>query len=197
MSVNYAVKENKVCSLHMDFAREFVARKFGVLAAEKIYAALPLYTRGKNKGKVKGYITWTKCIKGGWVRTGAYDGDSMRGCGYVMAPGTHHVNIVMEWPNLSADKVNGLDAGNRRDAETEAEWAGRCEMGIQQLLGTYVAPKVVYEEPRHPKAHMPREILTDATGHMLRSYIRDGGNLSALVDPKHPLPPKNLAPSCP
>jgi hypothetical protein len=128
IGANYAIRENKVCSLHLDFAREFVKRQFGALAAEKIYDALPLYTRGKNKGKVKGYITWTKCVKGGWVKTGAYDQDA---CGYVLAQGTHDARITIEWPAKPAREAYGLEAGQRRAVETEIEWADRCEMALQ------------------------------------------------------------------
>lgn len=32
-------------------------------------------------------IVWTKCIKGGWVKTGSYDHEQMRAQGYVAQKG--------------------------------------------------------------------------------------------------------------
>lgn len=193
MGVNYAVREQKMTALHSDFAREFVARQFGTLAAEKIYAALPLYKRGKNKGLVKGFITWTKCIKGGWVRTGAYDHDAARGCGHVMAPGTHDVKIVLENPAY-AEKVYGLEAGQRRglptdaNRETDEQWAARCARALYQMQGLPV-PAEFAEPPApelcHPKANRPEEILSDVMSYLTLQLHREN-RLQELAEPGSP-----------
>lgn len=190
MGVNYAVREQKMTALCSDFAREFVARQFGKLAAEQIYAALPLYKRGKNKGQVKGFITWIKCIKGGWVRTGAYDHDAGRGCGHVMAQGTHDVKIVLENPAY-AEKVYGLEAGQRRglptdaNRETDEQWAIRCGRAIYQMQGLPV-PAELAEPPApelcHPKAGRPEEILSDAMKFIVLGLQREN-RLLELQDP--------------
>ncbi len=73
MGVNYAIREKKSAPLCTDFTREFLTRHFGQQAADAIYEAAPKYKRGPNKGAPKGWAVWTKCTKGGWVRTGSYD----------------------------------------------------------------------------------------------------------------------------
>lgn len=186
MSVNYAETSTKVCSLFEDFARQFVERQYGKLAAEKIYANLPKYQRGKNKGKVKGWVRWTKCTKGGWVRKGPYDHDGQRACGYVMGKGTHNVEILLVNPFYCPDKAGtyGLEAGNRREVEKDEQWAARCEMGIRNMQGLDITKPSPVEETCHPLAHLPGRILEDAARHMLTARVSE---LNAMVDPKHPI----------
>lgn len=134
MSVNYAAKETKTSELGNDFAKSFVARQYGELAAAAIFAALPVYQRGKRKGQPKGWVVWTKCTKGGWVRSGPYDHDAGRGNGHVMQPGTHDVQIVFSNPNFTPDGQRyGLEAGQRRGVETDQEWADRCGKAIADM----------------------------------------------------------------
>lgn len=91
---HYAQIEAKNSRLCEDFGREFVYRRFPKEVADAIFEALPRYTRGPRKGKVKGYIVWNKVTKGGWVRTGpSYHGSPS---GHVAYPGTQDVKIVLE-----------------------------------------------------------------------------------------------------
>lgn len=138
MSVNYAAREFKNTNLASDFAKQFVTRHFGELATEKIYAALPLFKRGRFKGQPKGWLLWTKCTKGGWVRMGSYDHDAGRGNGFVMQPGTHDVRICLVNPAFTSDLSTTycLESGQRREAETDQEWADRCGLAITQMAAS-------------------------------------------------------------
>jgi hypothetical protein len=59
--------ENRVMYLSDETSIEIATRWFG---AEAI-AALPKYSKGKYKGKLKAVVTYRKCVKGGWVSEGA------------------------------------------------------------------------------------------------------------------------------
>lgn len=135
MPVNYAIREGKSCSLSADFAKDFLKRKFGELATEAIYANLPLYKRGPRKGQPKGWVIWTKCVKGGWCRLGSYDHDAGRGNGFVMSPGTHNVMVVLINPGFVPEGRGnfGLEADNRRGDEAEQDWANRCGEAIKVM----------------------------------------------------------------
>lgn len=178
MGVNYAVREQKSCSLSSDWAREFVIRHFGALAAEKIFAALPRYVRGKNKGQPKGWVQWVKCTHGGWVKTGSYDHDAGRGNGYVMAPGTHDVKIILTHPAYSPERCPSLDAGDRRglptdtNRETDEQWANRCARAIYQLAGLPVPAEFV--EPPYVPPFNARKFVESVLAHFVTSTQKDG-----------------------
>lgn len=152
MKVNYAIRERKDAALASDFAREFMVRHFGQQAADAIYEVAPKYQRGPKKGQPKGWVMWTKCTKGGWVRTGAYDGDAQRGNGYVLAPGTHDVRVMFTHPVYANDRTVSLEAGQRRglptdaNRETDEQWAIRCKRAVLQMTGQPV-PKEMEEAP--------------------------------------------------
>lgn len=61
---NYATLENRSAPLSGEFGYNYAVRLFGQEAVD----SLPVYIRGKNKGKVKGYIHWRRCVTGGWAR---------------------------------------------------------------------------------------------------------------------------------
>jgi len=86
---NYAKTESKMVWLKYDFGNELARKWFGDDAID----ALPQITRGKNKGKPKGVLVWTKCTHGGWVKTGAYNHDIGQATGYVMPQGCHNQEI--------------------------------------------------------------------------------------------------------
>src|SRR4051812_4765351 len=62
MRVQRATIETKSAWIGQDFGRDLAIRWFG----EEIVASLPVYSRGKSKGKCKVYLVWDKCIVGGW-----------------------------------------------------------------------------------------------------------------------------------
>jgi hypothetical protein len=178
MSVNYAVREAKSAPLASDFARQFVVRHFGQQVADIIYANLPTYKRGPNKGQPKGWVIWTKCVKGGWVRSGAYDHDAQRGNGYVMAPGTHDVRIVLVNPGYLPDKYPSLAAGDRRglptdpNRETDEQWTKRCGRAILQLQGKPVPAEL--EEPPYVPPFNPYEFVKHVLTHFVLSTQQAG-----------------------
>jgi hypothetical protein len=58
-----AVFEVQNAFLWTDFGVEFALRHF----TQEQIDQLPKFVRGSKKGKVKGMITWVKCIEGGFV----------------------------------------------------------------------------------------------------------------------------------
>lgn len=50
--------------LGKEFGESFARRLFG----DEVVDALPRYARGKNVGKFKAELEWTKVESGGWVR---------------------------------------------------------------------------------------------------------------------------------
>lgn len=66
---NYAKISENSASLSSEFGEAIARKWFGDAAVD----AMPRYVKGKNKGKLKGFVVWQKVEKGGWVRTGRYD----------------------------------------------------------------------------------------------------------------------------
>ena len=61
--------------------RAFLWTEFGLSMAGRYFSQeklseLPRFSRGKNKGQIKGQIEWRKVEKGGWVNEGIYGGDT-------------------------------------------------------------------------------------------------------------------------
>lgn len=94
MAANFAQTELKTAKLSQDFGESFARRIFG----DETVDSLPRFVRGPRKGKLKGFIGWKKCVKGGWFKTGpGYYQDT--NSGYIMKPGP------IEWVLLSEDYV--------------------------------------------------------------------------------------------
>lgn len=186
MGVNYAVREGKSAPLCSNFAREFIVRHFGQQATDMIYAHAPKYQRGPSKGQPKGWVSWTKCVKGGWVRKGSYDQDAQRGNGYVMAPGTHDVKIVLTNPGFLPEKYPSLDAGDRRglptdpNRETDEQWAKRCGRAILQLQNKPVPAEL--EEPPYVPPFDARAFVEHVLTHAVLGMQRDGHTNFANLD---------------
>lgn len=60
---NYAQIDSRSAYLSTDFGEEIARKWFG----DESVDSLPRYTRGPRKGKIKGAVTWSKVIRGGWV----------------------------------------------------------------------------------------------------------------------------------
>jgi hypothetical protein len=183
MGVQYAKCEEKSSPLASDFAREFVARHFGQQATEMIYANAPKYQRGPSKGQPKGWVIWTKCTVGGWVRRGSYDADAQRGNGFVMRPGTHDVKIMFVHPAYANNAVT-LDAGDRRgfatdpNRETDEQWAKRCGRAVLQMQGKPVPAELA--EPPYVPPFNAEKFVQDVVKYFVMSVQHDGlaGNFS-------------------
>ena len=57
-----AVLETKSAWLGSEFGEQLARKWFG----DEIVDSLPRLTRGKNAGKIKAYLVWIKCTRGGW-----------------------------------------------------------------------------------------------------------------------------------
>lgn len=110
MAVQRAQIEHKFSALHTDFAREFVARRFGAAETSLIYSLLPTYSRGPRKGLPKGYVHWDKVCEGGWTRTG--------GKGHVERPGTRNVRICA---SRDPDVFYHIPEQRRTELETDEQ----------------------------------------------------------------------------
>jgi len=80
------------------------------LTEEELAEKVGRYIRGQRKGLLKGQITWKHCISGGWVKTGSYDHDALRGRGYVVRPGKRwdYQIVIPGWgtpPELIMEKA--------------------------------------------------------------------------------------------
>ena len=95
-----ATHEPKSARLKDGFARDMLARRLGQDAADRIYAALPLYQRGPSKGQPKGQLCWEKVSVGGWSQFG------------VLRPGTDAIRIAK---NIYCEGVmlRCIDQGNK------------------------------------------------------------------------------------
>jgi len=69
MSVTYAGFEQKRAFFSGQFAIDMAQKWFG-LSEKDLEEMLGRNTKGKNKGKIRGYISWYKVTSFGWVRTG-------------------------------------------------------------------------------------------------------------------------------
>ena len=66
--MSYAKFTNGKSYLSTEFG-ENLARKY---FDDEVINDLPKYVKGKRKGKIKGSITWSKCLSGGWVKQGGH-----------------------------------------------------------------------------------------------------------------------------
>ena len=56
-------------------------------------------TKYAKIGDIKGWINWYKVVKGGWCKTGAYDFEAGRGCGFVVKNGitfNHRLSVYQD-----------------------------------------------------------------------------------------------------
>lgn len=64
MAKQTAVTEFHSAKLSSDFGYQYAVRLFGQEAVDSV----PVYQKGVNKGKPKGYLCWHKVTKPGWDR---------------------------------------------------------------------------------------------------------------------------------
>lgn len=128
MTVQRAAFETRSAPLTSDFAREFMAKRWGAGLAEAILAAMPTYKQGPRKGERKGFLVWTKCTVGGWHRSG-------HGGGGVMTPGSYELRIGFS--NLTTTE-GGWGAGglaSRGDTESEVAYIARLVDAFTAWVG--------------------------------------------------------------
>jgi len=150
---NYAKTESKVVWIKYDFGNDLARKWFGDEAID----ALPKISRGKNKGKPKGVLVWTKCTHGGWVKTGAYNWDVGQGCGYVMPQGCHFQQIKSEtysdevWLDtidLLKNRAKKEEAANKKRLEIEeriarAQNSIQCHLDLQEIAKEESVPEAI------------------------------------------------------
>lgn len=128
--IQFAKREHKCAPLHSDFAKDFVKRQFGEETAALIYSLLPVYSKGKHQGLVKGFVHWDKVHEGGWVRESRFDR------GHVERPGTRNVCI-----SAAFDDVGGkIGAGDKSEVETIAAYHLRVCRAFAHVFGNGKKP---------------------------------------------------------
>ncbi|MCY9865008.1 hypothetical protein OTK49_21050 [Vibrio coralliirubri] len=119
------VKQKLSASLAEDFGLELFKKKAGS-HAERILAELGTYSRGKRKGKQKGFIHWVKVVEGGFdyygSRTVVYRGSSdyrvAKEFGYTHEDCEFVLNFDHQH-NVLVDALKGLqEKHDELDAET-------------------------------------------------------------------------------
>lgn len=81
-TVNRVKYQDGYAYLFTDFGEQLAIKKTG-LTIEQLEALVGRFKKGKNKGKLKGTLTWCKITGGGWVKTGRYDFEEMKANGFV------------------------------------------------------------------------------------------------------------------
>lgn len=120
--VQYARIDIKTAYMSGDFAVSYATRLFGAEAV----AALPLISRGKRKGQIKGLLTWRKATVGGWWREGS-EGGRVIYPGFVSATVEVDGKTVLETTFPTHEKKLAADAAReaerfRYEVEREADW---------------------------------------------------------------------------
>tara|TARA_R110002020_G_scaffold459579_1_gene677626 strand:- start:3178 stop:3687 length:510 start_codon:yes stop_codon:yes gene_type:complete len=96
MSSIHAYIDQKSAYLSSDFGYNYAVKVFG----EEFVDSLPKYKRGKRKGLIKGSISWTKCVRGGWVKHPVTYGVEHR-VGKILAVGID----MREWRDIDSNFV--------------------------------------------------------------------------------------------
>lgn len=113
---NYAQIDSRSAYLSTEFGEEIARKWFG----DESVDALPRYTRGPRKGKIKGAVTWSKVVRGGWVRT-ARETASGDASGYVENRVGHiferklHEIVSSRFGTHVVDVIRDLDAEKYRE----------------------------------------------------------------------------------
>lgn len=133
MTYQRANFEHRRAPLHSEFGEQMLARHFGP-ATQTILDAMPLFKRGKNKGKRKGFVQWLKVVEGGWSNN--LPVDPHRG---VVKPGTQFVRVTIGFDERSPALLpRGMYAERSDD-----EWISLCAAAIKQIAEAD-------ERARHP-----------------------------------------------
>lgn len=66
-STNYAVLESRSAYLSDGQFAVGMIQYFLGLNTDMVESLVGRYVRGKLKGELRGMITWTKCVHGGWI----------------------------------------------------------------------------------------------------------------------------------
>jgi hypothetical protein len=125
-TVNRYQCQNAYAYLNTDFGLNLACKKFN-LTPDQLKELVGVYSKGKRKGQLKGQIVWLKVIKGGWVKTGAYDHDTMTPSGFVVKPGVCFAfqiidpwsmdkRLILNHPDTVPDTYHSDDGYDRHDS---------------------------------------------------------------------------------
>lgn len=141
MGVNYAQFKDGSAYLSEDFGKQLAMKKFD-LTEQQLEIVVGYYVKGKRKGLLKGMLTWTKCIKGGWVRTGPYNWDVGKATGYVATPNTcRDFQLVDAWTReailWNKQEVVAIQSLMKHGGLSKAEAKKKHKENIEEEKGVY------------------------------------------------------------
>lgn len=143
-----AIVERKGGSLSSDFIAGLAVRRLS-LSLSEIEALVGRFSRGPRKGLLRGSLEWAKVVKGGWVKTGAYDFDAQRGCGFIAKPG---ITCGYGLFNANGELVAGVEAFKQDRAGRETFWhelrAACGARAVEPARAAVPAPAVEQDDER-------------------------------------------------
>lgn len=107
---NYARIESRTAYLSTDFGEEIARKWFGNESVD----SLPRYTRGPRKGKIKGVVSWSKVVRGGWVSggretaNGGYTGYVENRVGHIFERKLHKL-VSTRFETFAGEVIRDLD----------------------------------------------------------------------------------------
>jgi hypothetical protein len=138
---NYAHIEPRTAYLSSEFGEELARKWFG----DESVDSLPRYSRGPRKGQLKGAITWSKVIRGGWVR-GDRETASGAATGYVETRVGHIFDRKLR--ELNSDRFGTSPGRVIRDLEkeaAEAEYLRETRLRIDAEIRKYDMKRIIVE----------------------------------------------------
>lgn len=181
-TVQYARTETKSAFMSGDFAVSYATRLFG---AETV-ANLPRISRGKRKGLVKGMLSWTKCIVGGWQRSGAFGGG-------VVYPGFVSAEIEVDGKVVMTTSYPTYEKKMAREAEEKALMRASNIAWQNEQIEIYSKKAVNYEtliamcDADDNAAGIPAETRQILADDMAKNAIRlqtARDNLAIFLEPE-------------
>lgn len=138
---NYAQIDSRTAYLSTDFGEDIARKWFG----DESIDSLPRYVRGPRKGKIKGAVTWTKILRGGWVRVSreTASGDST---GYVETRVGHIFERKLH--ELVSDRFGTSVGKVIRDLDREESQKQHIEYTIRRIdeeIRKYDMDRALYE----------------------------------------------------
>jgi hypothetical protein len=113
---NRAQIDYRTAYLSTDFGEEIARKWFG----DESVNSLPRYTRGPRKGKIKGAVSWSKVVRGGWVSAGRetadgnYSGYVERRVGRIFDRKLHEL-VSDRFGTHVGDTIRDLDLEERQE----------------------------------------------------------------------------------
>lgn len=171
-----AIIETKRAKLSEDFGRELLTKKFTYDGAAMVLAMFGNVSRGPRKGQPRGFIIWSKCIRGGWTRD--------NGMGRVQRPGAFdfHVSLAWEGGKIAPARANFAEAATHAEyMEYLCRALNVCKDNWNHEKGTPVKACEFWNR-WHVAAEADRKLAADTYRAQLREEARRQEQEEADID---------------